>query len=331
MSSPIRAALVVSVLAACTDGGVADDDGPSYPLDAVLRFHHLQAKGTHNSTHVQTANRPEWRYTHRPLDEQAASQGVRQFELDLWFDDDTGGYEVLHIPFLDEGTTCRALTDCLGVLKGWSDANPDHHPLFVLVEVKDGWDEHVGPSRLDALDEALLSVWPEDRLVTPAFVQGDAATLRDGVAAGWPTLGVLRGRALFVLHEGGAWRDAYTLGLTVADRPLFPDAFGDIDLPIAAVHTLNDPFDARIPAVVDAGHLVRTRADADTVQARSNDTTQRDQALASGAHFVSTDFPAPVDWTEYRVEIPDGTPSRCNPRTAPPECTSEAVEDGDPG
>ena len=34
----------------------------------------------------------------------------------------------------------------------------------------------------------------------------------------------------------------------------------------------------------------RTRADADTVQSRKNDVTQRDKALSSGAQFVSTDY-----------------------------------------
>jgi len=236
------------------------------------------------------------------------------------------GWEVFHVPFVDEGTTCRALSQCLADLKGWSDDHLDHHPLFVLIEVKTAWDDTAGPARLDALDEDVLAVWPEDRLVTPALVRGDADDLPAALADGWPTLGELRGRALFVLHVGGEWRDAYTDGLTTADRPLFPDAFGDTTLPISAVHTMNDPYDPAIAAVVDAHHLVRTRADADTVQARENDTSQRDQALASGAHFVSTDFPAPVDWTEYQVDIPGGTPSRCNPRTGPAECTSEAIE-----
>lgn len=39
--------------------------------------------------------------------------------------------------------------------------------------------------------------------------------------------------------------------------------------------------------------MVRTRADYDTVQSRQNDTTQRDAAFASGAQFISTDYPEP--------------------------------------
>ena len=65
--------------------------------------------------------------------------------------------------------------------------------------------------------------------------------------------------------------------------------------PAAAWFNVNDPikdFD-RIQKLVRDGFLVRTRADADTVQARANDTTQRDKALASGAQFVCTDYPQP--------------------------------------
>lgn len=54
---------------------------------------------------------------------------------------------------------------------------------------------------------------------------------------------------------------------------------------------------------------------------------QLEADLASGAHFISTDVPEPVDWTSYVVDMPGGTPSRCNPRSAPSECTSEALED----
>ncbi|MEZ4238711.1 MAG: hypothetical protein R3F59_21680 [Myxococcota bacterium] len=42
---------------------------------------------------------------------------------------------------------------------------------------------------------------------------------------------------------------------------------------------------------------------------------------------MSTDYPAPLGWTSYWVEIPGGAPSRCNPVTAPEDCASTDVED----
>jgi hypothetical protein len=71
---------------------------------------------------------------------------------------------------------------------------------------------------------------------------------------------------------------------------------------------------------------VRTRADADTVQARAGDTSLFDAALASGANFISTDFPSPHPETGYVVEMPGGEPARCNPVSAPPSCEALALE-----
>ena len=49
-------------------------------------------------------------------------------------------------------------------------------------------------------------------------------------------------------------------------------------------------------------------------------------ALANGVHFLSSDLPALVEGRSYALDIPNGNPSRCNPITAPPECTPEALE-----
>jgi hypothetical protein len=302
---------------------------PSYPLDDVLTFADLQALGTHNSYHLRTegVDRPEWDYDHAPLDGQLGEQGVRQFELDLsWVDDH---FEVFHVGILDENTTCRLLADCLATMKRWSDANPGHHPLFTLLEMKDDPDRVDLTAAVWGLEAELARVWPRERLVVPDDVQRGAASLREGLAqGGWPTLGALRGKALFVLHAGGGWSDAYFDGeRSSAGRLLFPDV-DDLDHPLAAVHTYNDPVGdaSRIADAVAAGHLVRTRTDSDGNEARANDTRVRDAALASGAHFVSTDFPIPHPDTGYVVRIPGGTPSRCNPLRAPSVCTSEAIE-----
>lgn len=312
------------LLVAC--GEVLPGEPPSGPLDDVLRFSDLQALGTHNSYHVKTTGVPAWNYDHLPLPLQLEEQGVRQFELDVSFDPALGEHIVEHVPVLDAGSTCHTFTECAGDLWTWSRFRPLHHPLFVLVETKDPWDEAAGPATVDALEAELLAAWPRDRLITPDDLRGDAADLRSALEdEGWPTLGELRGKALFVLHDGSARRDWF-VGQGLEGRVLFPDATGDPTQPWSAVHTMNEAFDPRIAEVVGLGHLVRTRCDGDTQEAIDEDTTRRDAALASGAHFVSTDFPAPVDWSSYFVEIPGGTPSRCNPVSAPAECSPEAIE-----
>jgi len=136
----------------------------------------------------------------------------------------------------------------------------------------------------------------------------------------------LRGRAIYVLHSSEAWRGHLTADDTeVGERALFAEAGGDLTCKMCAYQVMNDPMNSEIATALAAGQLVRTRADVDSVQARENDPTQRDAAFASGAHAVSTDWPAPHPDTGYVVALPEGRSGRCNPVTAPVECTDDAV------
>jgi hypothetical protein len=306
--------VVLALILAC--GGYPDDD--------VLRVNHLQAKGTHNSYHVMTSDILPWRYTRDALDVQLDA-GIRQFELDVWWEG--GEIAVYHVETFDEGTVCATFADCVRPLAAWSAAHPGHHPALVLVEIKSRFDAATAPDFLAAIDATLAAELGPDRLLVPDDVTGGTANLRDTLAAtGWPTLGETRGRTLFVLHAGDPWRSAYLRLGETAGMALFPDGFGDVTLPFSAVHTMNNPYDPHLPDVIAAGHLVRTRADADLAEAAANDGGPRDHALAVGAHFVTTDVPEPVDCTPYFVAIPEGTPSRCNPATAPPRCRPADIE-----
>ena len=70
----------------------------------------------------------------------------------------------------------------------------------------------------------------------------------------------------------------------------------------------------RIQKMVRAGFLVRTRADEPTGQARNNDTRMRDKALASGAQYVSTDYPEPdANLSPYCVQFEGRRSVRSNP------------------
>src|SRR5690606_1256748 len=147
---------------------------------------------------------------------------------------------------------------------------------------------------------------------------------------GWPTVDESRGKVMFMMDNGGGYRTDYLEGHpTLEDRVLFTNANpGDDD---AAFIKRNDPFDASIPGLVEAGYVVRTRSDGDTVEARANNTGPRDAALASGAQWVSTDYPVPgmaVGFTSpYVAQIPGGTVARCNPVNGPSGCTNLAIED----
>jgi hypothetical protein len=308
----------------------SDDDAPfEHPMDELLRVNHLQAKGTHNSYHQDPGHDAidEWAYSHAPLAEQAACQGVRQLELDVHLREG-GGFDVLHVPVLDPLSSCETLRDCLGALRDFSDASPAHHPLFVMVEPKNGLSEGEIEGYVAELEAAVDETWP-DRLLTPGLVQGDHPDLPTALQQeGWPTLGEVRGHLLLWLLDSGALRDAYTHGGTsLAGRRMFVRS--DPGDPFAAVMMRDDPLGGSddIQQLVAAGYLVRTRADAGGVSSEQEAAARRDTAIASGATMISTDFPAPVDEHDYWLQLPGGSPSRCNPITAPEDCSSEAIED----
>jgi Phosphoinositide phospholipase C, Ca2+-dependent len=297
-----------------------------------------------------------FQYTHRPLRDELDA-GVRQIELDVFVDDPGGlyaapklvpvlglappdpalagpGLKVLHVQEVDYRSTCPTLVDCLTRVKDWSGAHPRHIPVTIQIEAKDGAIDDPGfgfvipqpwtRPAFAALEKEIASVFPPDQVLTPAEVRGRSATLADAVRAGrWPRLDDVRGQVLFVLDDKGAKRDAYRAQVPdLADRTVFVDV-PETD-PDAAMTVVNDPIGSagRIRSLVEAGFIVRTRADADTVQARTGDTRMRDAALASGAQYVSTDYVWPDErfGTGYVVDLPGDTPARCNPVNAPPQC-----------
>ena len=334
----------------------------AYRLDDSLRLNQIQELGSHNSYHaspypkvlaalrgVNPATAAGLDYAHRPLPAQF-DLGVRQIELDVWSDPKGGkyarptvptslhvpppdpavmnapGFKVLHEANIDTHSTCLTFVLCLRPVKAWSDAHPGHVPMMIEVEMKDA---KVTPATFDALEAEIRSVFRPDDLITPDDVRGTDPSLGHAVRTrGWPTLGAVRGRILFTLDNEGFAPVELQGHPSLRGRILFaPSSPGEDD---AAFSKLNDPIHdaAKIKAALAANMLVRTRADADTVQARSDDTTMRDAALSGGAQFVSTDYEVPDPrFGPYEVRIPGGTPARCNPVTAPPGCRSTDVED----
>lgn len=371
--------LLAMLVAAASLGmaGCGDDDGhggsAAYPLDDTLRLNQIRVLGSHNSYHVRPQGRlarafpiEEFQYTHPPLEEQFETRGVRQIELDIFADPEGGlyahpiaatvardpfdvpallqpGIKVLHVQDLDFQSNCWTFVDCLTRVKTWSDANPGHVPITILIEAKDEAVDLVLPgvppltvpvefdrAQLDQIDAEILSVFPPEQLLTPDDVRGERATLAEAVQLdGWPTLGESRGRILFALDNGGRIKDAYRAEHpSLRGRILFTDS--PPGEPEAAFVKVNGPIgnEDYIRGLVADGFIVRTRADEPTRHARQNDTTMREAALASAAQFISTDYPVPdPDFgTGYRVEIPGGMPAACNPVSAPPECDALDIE-----
>ncbi|WP_240149210.1 phosphatidylinositol-specific phospholipase C1-like protein [Asaia sp. As-1742] len=323
-------------------------------------------------------------YHHDTLTAQL-DHGVRQLEIDIYADTQGGRYahpkggewerkagltpdadptpaqamqgtdfKVMHIVDIDQRSSCQPFRACLEQIKAWSDAHPNHVPVFIDLETKQDIPfgggklpftppEVFTPATYDRLDAELVAVFGRDRIITPDDVRGDAPTLDEGVRKhGWPALSQARGKIVFLFdrpHDTARYVKDHP---ALRNRIVFTNAHpGDPDCGFTEVNegfigakgNGSDAVDNKaaattIPALVKQGYLVRTRADANTIEARQNALERRDVAFSSGAQLISTDYPTfePAPWHNYSVGFGQGLVARCNPVNAPASCRSSALE-----
>lgn len=303
-------------------------------------------------------------YSHGDLTLQL-DHGIRQVELDIFGDARGGrfahpfgatlgpggaaafdpqgvmlkpGFKVMHVQDIDYVSNCQPFVACLTRIHDWSRAHPRHGPIFILVETKTQAPipgvpgmptfEPFTAAALDALDAEIRSVFSAGETISPDQVRGRYATLPAAIAhGGWPTLKAARGKVVFLLDQTNVTATYVAGHPALAGRVLFTNA--EPGQPDAAFVEENEGTPEAIAALVKQGYLVRTRADADTVEGRSGATARRDAALRSGAQIVSTDYPwfEPARWTGYSVSLPDHVPMRCDPVNAPAGCARLGLAD----
>ncbi|KPL68678.1 hypothetical protein SZ64_11570 [Erythrobacter sp. SG61-1L] len=301
---------------------------------------------------------PEWpgqalaraiAYSNLPLETQL-QLGLRAFELDLYDDPQGGrfaepgifaalrrhglapdapwdakgtmgqpGFKVFHKEAYDPRSTCPLFRECLREIANWSDRHRDHVPILIMLEIKGGTPGRQCPilckdgwTRLEA---EISSTFGPDRLIRSS-----------DVAAGWPTIDRSRGKVMFFLLDEDRVAASYRVAAASSNLSLLlagerPGEGAPLPVERERWAILPDPADPRIATAQGAGMLTYTRADTDTAEARADDVSRRDRALASGATIVSTDYPLPDRrFSDYMVRFADGSYLRCNPVTAKGHC-----------
>lgn len=294
-------------------------------------------------------------YAHLPLAEQL-DLGLRSFELDVLYDPEGGryinprgiellkmqgeevaavnakelagsGFKVLHVPDIDFRTHCGTFKVCLAQINQWSNQNPDHLPLLITINPKTsgvgmpGFTEVLPFSQevLTQLDQEISDALGLKKLITPKLVKGDYPSLRAAVLGrGWPLLKEARGKILFVLDAGDEITKQY-LNLTASKKLMFANV--DQDHPQAAFFIKNDPIkqEKEIKTLVQQGFMVRTRSDANTVEARTGDLSRFEAAIRSGAQLISTDYylKSLSPNQDFEIVFPNKKYSQCNPVLKP--------------
>ncbi|WP_145710421.1 phosphatidylinositol-specific phospholipase C1-like protein [Chitinophaga japonensis] len=262
----------------------------------------------------------------------AGLQWCRQYGSPAPYDPDgrmqQPGFKVLHVQDIDFRSHCLTFRNCLQELKAWSAAHKDHYPVFITINAKSEAVDKPGftvpeafTSRVfDLLDQTILENLGRENLLTPDDVRGAYPTLEAAVLGGhWPTVGAAKGKFIFILDETGEKRAAYIQGHpSLKDRVLFANAAAGT--PEAAFMIINDPLNDgdKIRAMVARGYIVRTRADANTEEARRNDASTFKAALQSGAQIITTDYYRPSTHfaSPYVVRFDNGGYIRMNPLLA---------------
>ncbi|WP_206612292.1 phosphatidylinositol-specific phospholipase C domain-containing protein [Prescottella agglutinans] len=199
------ATTALAVLTVLVPATAQADSGPGAP-----RYSDVTSVGVHNTFEKQ-------RY---PFLTDALDAGAGLIELDVWTNAAGPDWRVSHSNPVANDNNCAGATSpaqlrtgprdqflggCLDDLRTWHDANPDHPPVVVKVEMKDGFTAPLGrgPREFDALVRSHLG----DAVFGPADLLAHggpgAATLDDAVrTAGWPAVDALRGKFLFELIPG---------------------------------------------------------------------------------------------------------------------------------
>ena len=269
-------------------------------------------------------------YEHLSLSEQL-DLGLRNLELDVFHDPEGGRYanpkgldiirqknanlpefdpesklnepgmKLFHVQDIDFRSHHFLFMDALEEIKSWSNANKGHHPVFILINAKDGKvPGTLAPlpftaAALDSIDMEIRNTLGADKLITPTMVQGKYKSLEESIlTGGWPELDQMRGKFLFVLDENEEKTLRY-----LRLHPTLEHAVFFINVkeghPHAGFMVINDAVSNHdaIQNLVQKGYIIRTRADTDTKEARTMDYSRFIKAQSSGAQVISTDYYIP--------------------------------------
>ena len=216
------------------------------------------------------------------------------------------GFKILHIADVDYESNYTTFIQALTEIRDWSTQHPNHTPIFINIEIKRdapadyskaldflGFNKSIPfvPEALNDLDAEIHSVFDQypEMLYTPAHLRDTFLTTASRLnTVGWPSLNEALGKVFIVLD--GDFQDFYTTDLTKGlDRPMF--VYGQPGAPATAFVIRNEPQgrEEEIRALSET-YMVRTRTDAGTLEARSQDYTRYNAVMKSQAQIITTDY-----------------------------------------
>lgn len=311
---------------AYASGAIAPVDESSFfagdlaaELESGIKFNEMSFLGTHNSYQTPAIEETKKLYGNLSTltfgyyssetgdfeSETLTNQlncGIRSFELDIETFDRDGeiSFTCMHSPYLEMATSCYDFSLTLKEISMWSDNNPNHLPITVIIEPKGLFIplENMEFFNLDyarALDEVLREGLG-DKLFTPADMLRDYSSFGEMRAADdWCKVKDMLGKVVILLHEGDVTEDYIGLDPSIKSQAMFPMLREkDIDRDCTSFIISNKPdelLEISEEVIGEKKIMVRTRADKFTQITEE----RRENAFASGANIISTDYPVRTD------------------------------------
>ncbi len=284
-------------------------------LDAGMKFNELSFIATHNS--YQTEATRETKLLYKALSDATfglisaetgnfASEtltdqlncGIRSFEIDIETFDRDGeiSFTCMHSPYIEMSTSCFDFALAMKEIAMWSDNNPDHLPITIIIEPKSLFIPLVdmrffNMDYAQVLDETLRETLG-DKLFTPADMLGEYPSFAQMRADdGWCEVKDMLGKVLVLLHDSGVTEEYIAADPSIRSQAMFPMLRPkDIDRDCASFIIYNDPkkvLENKAEMITEGRAIIRTMADSYT----SVSQEELEQAFASGAQIISTDHP----------------------------------------
>ena len=229
-----------------------------------------------------------------------------------------------HLPEIDKQTRCRCFIRCLQTIKTWSDQHTNHLPIFVALEIKDGWwiEDYKaylntpGEKELQLIEKYILSVWwngdgVDNRIFMPDQLRGNYTSLNAAVrACGWPSVNEMRNKIVFTILETDEVRSAYTEypnHESLQHRVMFTLPNGGNNNRMFDKDVAMGKFDSSLKDLkeikkhVAAGFLIRTRG----VTVTDQSIKRLKAAAIGGAQLISLDGDINNLWKNYLYEEND--------------------------
>ncbi len=290
-------------------------------LESGIKFNEMRFTATHNSYQSEATDATKKLYRNlstvtfglipedkaefksETLTEQF-NNGVRSIEMDIETFDRNGeiSFTCMHSPYIEMTTTCYDFSLAMKEIAMWSDNNPNHLPITVIIEPKSvifALDDMKGFSYDYALElDSVLKETLGDKLFTPADMLRDYESFGEMRANDdWCEVKNMLGKVLILLHDCGVTQDYIDADPSLKTQAMFPMLReNDAEKDYASFILSNNPsklLKSQDYIIDEKKLIVRTRADS----FGSISESKAENALNSNAHIVSTDYPPRTDNT----------------------------------